>query len=287
MNANRGKIDKVKTLKDVDAPKKPSSSYFLFCAKERANVQKEMQNCNGAEVTKELGKRWAALDDKDKEVFEEAAKKDKERYEEERRSYTPSEEFIKRKAEFDAKANLPNNSVVGQSGSSQEDYFSYLLLNWRQVHLANPGYSGRQTQEEVWRVWQSQAQVAGRVEAAGGKRSKVKSTKDPLAPKRPLTAEVSKDSPTMKNKEVTAELGRMWNQLGEEAKAAYVSESGKAWKAFREESKEKKTGAGCVEAKVGEVQENAELEVNMEEESVKAAFKAFRGLLTKMTEGKP
>ena len=91
----------------------------------------------------------------------------------------------------------------------------------------------------------------------------------------------------MKNKEVTAELGRMWNQLGEEAKAAYVSESGKAWKAFREESKEKKTGAGCVEAKVGEVQENAELEVNMEVESVKAAFKAFRGLLTKMTEGKP
>ena len=171
-----------------------------------------------------------------------------------------------------------------------------------QVHLANPGYSGRQTQEEVfisyylglyffpfgafkvWRVWQSQAQVEGRVEAAKGKRSKTKSTKDPLAPKRPLTAfflfakakraEVSKEWPTLKNKEVTAELGRMWNQLGEEAKAAYVSESDKAWKAFREESKEKKTGAGCVEAEVGdvsEVQENAALEVNMEEESVKAA----------------
>ena len=171
-----------------------------------------------------------------------------------------------------------------------------------QVHLANPGYSGRQTQEEVfihiiqaytymyffplcafkvWRVWQSQAQVEGRVEAAERKRSKAKSTKDPLAPKRPLTAfflfakakraEVSKEWPTLKNKEVTAELGRMWNQLGEEAKAAYVSESDKAWKAFREESKEKKTGAGCVEAEVGKVreaQENAALEVNMEEESV-------------------
>ena len=128
---------------------------------------------------------------------------------------------------------------------------------------------------KVWRVWQSQAQVEGRVEAAERKRSKAKSTKDPLAPKRPLTAfflfakakraKVSKDSPTLKNKEVTAELGRMWNQLGEEAKAAYVSESGKAWKAFREESKEK-TGAGCVETEVGEEQENAALEVNMEEE---------------------
>ena len=133
---------------------------------------------------------------------------------------------------------------------------------------------------KVWRVWQSQAQVEGRVEAAERKRSKAKSTKDPLAPKRPLTAfflfakakraKVSKDSPTLKNKEVTAELGRMWNQLGEEAKA-YVSESGKAWKAFREESKEKKRAAGCVEAEVGEEQENAALEVNMEEENVKAA----------------
>ena len=82
---------------------------------------------------------------------------------------------------------------------------------------------------------------------------------------------MSKEWPTLKNKEVTAELGRMWNQLGEEAKAAYVSESGKAWKVFREESKEKKRGAGCVEAEVGEEQENAALEVNMEEENVKAA----------------
>ena len=132
---DRSKADKVKTLKDPDAPKRPASSYSLFCAKERVNVQQEIQTCKGSEVQKELGKRWAALDDKSKEVFEEEAKKDKERYEEERRSYTPSREFIKRKAEFDAKANLPNNSVVGQSGSSHEEYFSYLLLNWRQVKI--------------------------------------------------------------------------------------------------------------------------------------------------------
>ena len=136
MKANRGKIDKVKTLKDVDAPKKPTSSYFLFCAKERANVQQELQNCNGAEVTKELGKRWAALDDKDKEVFEEAAKKDKERYEEEMRSYTPSEDFKKRKAEFEDKAKVFSNPAVGQQGGgSHDDYFTYLLLNWRQVKI--------------------------------------------------------------------------------------------------------------------------------------------------------
>ena len=125
-------------------------------------------------------------------------------------------------------------------------------------------------------MWQSQPQVAVRGDAPdGGKRVKVKAPKDPLAPKRPLTAfflfakekraEVSQASPTLKNKEVTAELGRMWKELGEEAKATYVSESSKAWKAFKEESKEnKKAGVGDV----GEKKENITPEINMEEESV-------------------
>ena len=133
---DRSKADKVKTLKDPDAPKRPASSYSLFCAKERVNVQQEIQTCKGSEVLKEMGKRWAALDDKSKEVFEEEAKKDKERYEEEMRSYTPSEDFKKRKAEFEDKAKVFSNHAVGQQGGgSHDDYFTYLLLNWRQVKI--------------------------------------------------------------------------------------------------------------------------------------------------------
>ena len=125
-------------------------------------------------------------------------------------------------------------------------------------------------------MWQLQPQVAVRGDAPdAGKGVKVKAPKDPLAPKRPLTAfflfakekraEVSQASPTLKNKEVTAELGRMWKELGEEAKATYVSESSKAWKAFRGESKEnKKAGVGDV----GEKKENITPEINLEEESV-------------------
>ena len=133
---DRCKANKVKILKDPDAPKRPASSYSLFCAKERVNVQQEIQTCKGSEVQKELGKRWAALDDKSKEVFEEEAKKDKERYEEEMRSYTPSEDFKKRKAEFEDKAKVSSNHAVGQQGGgSHDDYFTMLLLNWRQVKI--------------------------------------------------------------------------------------------------------------------------------------------------------
>ena len=65
----------------------------------------------------------------------------------------------------------------------------------------------------------------------------MKASKDPLAPKKPPAAfflfciakraEVAKASPSLKNKEVTLELGRMWNQLGDEEKAPHVLEAAK------------------------------------------------------------
>merc|ERR1719180_475457 len=154
------------------------------------------------------------------------------------KSYKPSEEFRKRKAEFETKAKSPTLVVAERLTNPVEDYFTYLLLNWRQVHLANPGYSGRHTQEEVWRVWQ------GRPETSEIKKgAKAKAAKDPLAPKKPLTAfflfcrakraEVVKALPSLRPKEVTVELGRLWNELGEEEKAPYVSEYTKLWKEFK------------------------------------------------------
>ena len=40
-------------------------------------------------------------------------------------------------------------------------------------------------------------------------------------------------SPSLRPKEVTVELGRLWNELGEEEKAPYVSEYTKLWKEFK------------------------------------------------------
>ena len=133
MLSNKTKPEKSNAPKDPDAPKRPVPAFFLFCSKERAEVQKELSSCNGAEVTKELGKRWALLDPEAKRVFEEASKRDKERYEEDMKSYKPSENFLKRKAEYETKAKLQNPLVAKQPTNPVEDYFTYLLLNWRQV----------------------------------------------------------------------------------------------------------------------------------------------------------
>jgi len=290
MLSNKTKPEKSNAPKDPDAPKRPVPAYFLFCSKERAEVQKELSSCNGAEVTKELGKRWALLDPEAKRVFEEASKKDKERYEEDMKSYKPSENFLKRKAEYETKAKLQNPLVAKQPTNPVEDYFTYLLLNWRQVHLANQGFSGRQTQEEVWKAWQAQGNTSPRTSAENNsnakKGGKVKAAKDPLAPKKPPSAyflfcsakraELAKALPDLKPKEVTVELGRMWNKLGEEEKAPYVSEATKLMKEFKEEmekyskNREKLVDMESLESNNDDVNmeesvhEAGDVEVNME-----------------------
>ena len=57
------------------------------------------------------------------------------RYEEDMKSYKPSENFLKRKAEYEAKAKLPTPVVADGPFNPVEDYFTFLLLNWRQVLL--------------------------------------------------------------------------------------------------------------------------------------------------------
>ena len=48
---------------------------------------------------------------------------------------------------------------------------------------------------------------------------------------------MAKALPSLRPKEVTVELGRLWNELGEEGKAPYVAEYTKLWKEFKVEMK--------------------------------------------------
>ena len=57
-----------------------------------------------AEIGKELGRRWAQLDSESKAEYERASKASKEKFEEEMKNYRPSEEFLRKKAELEAKS---------------------------------------------------------------------------------------------------------------------------------------------------------------------------------------
>ena len=105
-----------KMLKDPAAPKRPMSSFFLFGEEERPRVREKLGNISVGEVEKELGRRWAVLDKDRKGRYETIHMEAKARYEEEMKSYQPSQQFLEKKAE--------------QASVGIADYFNFLEKKW-------------------------------------------------------------------------------------------------------------------------------------------------------------
>ena len=141
------------------------------------------------------------------------------------KTYQPSEEFLQQKAELEAKA----ASVPVKDGRSVEDYFAFLLSSWQAVQISTPDLSPREIQDSIWLRWNSE--VSSNAPAKTLK--KLKKTRDPLAPKKPMSAyflfisservKVKADMPNINNNEVMAELGRRWGLLEETARAPFLA----------------------------------------------------------------
>lgn len=78
---------KKKKKKDPNAPKRPLSSYLLFSAAERPKVVEENPGLSMGEISKVIGARWKEIDAESKADFEEKARADKKRYENEMAEY--------------------------------------------------------------------------------------------------------------------------------------------------------------------------------------------------------
>ncbi|KAI3381977.1 hypothetical protein SNEBB_008048 [Seison nebaliae] len=72
---------KKKKIKDPNAPKRPLSAFFMYCAEERSKVKSEKPSMGIGEIAKELGERWNKVTPEFRKKYEELAAKDKARYE--------------------------------------------------------------------------------------------------------------------------------------------------------------------------------------------------------------
>jgi len=81
---------KKRAKKDPNAPKRPLSSYMLFCQDHRKEVVKDNPKEPVTEVAKILGKMWKKVSATEKKKFEKEAVKRKEKYEQEMKKYNGS-----------------------------------------------------------------------------------------------------------------------------------------------------------------------------------------------------
>jgi len=85
-----------KKQRDPNAPKGPRNAYMIFIQRTREKLQKEMQEKSTKKkaqfgtISKELGKRWKALMQSEKKVFEDEAALDKIRHRKEMEEYEKS-----------------------------------------------------------------------------------------------------------------------------------------------------------------------------------------------------
>jgi hypothetical protein len=213
----------VKTLKDPAAPKRPQSSFFLFAGEERPKVMAELGNISVGEVGKEMGRRWAVLDKDNKEKYETAHMEAKVRYEQEKKNYQPSQEFLVKKAEQIRK----QQDLVGTGDMGK--YFSFLQENWMKVGEEHQALKANEIQEIVWKMWCKDKGVMA-------KQKKVKKVRNLAEPKKPLSAffifqrQMRRElmmmgGVAMSNKEVLGVVAERWSNLDQDLKREYEKQA--------------------------------------------------------------
>lgn len=74
------KGQKKKRFKDPNAPKRPPSAFFLFCADFRSKVKGENPGLTIGDTAKKLGEMWNSSSAENKQPYEKKAAKLKEKY---------------------------------------------------------------------------------------------------------------------------------------------------------------------------------------------------------------
>lgn len=79
---------KEKKVKDPNRPKRPTSAYFYFIAAKREEAKKRGDDISRvAEWTKAVSQDWRKVSDSEKKPFDDLAKKDRKRYDDEMAAY--------------------------------------------------------------------------------------------------------------------------------------------------------------------------------------------------------
>jgi len=103
------KIKKKKFKKDINAPKRPSTAYFIFCSKVRKDVVAELPDADKKKIAvaaKIMGKRWKALSEEERQNYKDTGAKLKVKYDEDFKAYQETEEYenyMEEKKDFEDK----------------------------------------------------------------------------------------------------------------------------------------------------------------------------------------
>ncbi|KAK1564809.1 hypothetical protein Q3G72_012127 [Acer saccharum] len=202
---------KTKKEKDPLKPKQPMSSFFIFSNERRAALLAE--NKNVLEVAKINGEEWKNMTEKQKAPYEEMAKKNKEKYNQEMEAYKQ----------------MKDEEAMGLKKEEEE------LMK---LH-----------KQEAFQLLKKKEKTDNIIKKNKEKRQKKKQqTVDPNKPKKPagsyflFSKEARKalleERPGTSNSTITAMISVKWKELSEEEKQAWNAKAAEAMEAYKKELEE-------------------------------------------------
>ena len=148
------KSNKIRQRKDKkdsnsDEPKKPRTSYIIFCSEERENLTEANPDVANKDITSLLGKRWKEIQVNDVDIYEkytEMAMKEKAEYEEKMREYR----ILHNIPEKIIKVKKP---VVVRPEKPMSAYHYFLKDRENDVILNNPTLSRKDIRLKIKEEW--------------------------------------------------------------------------------------------------------------------------------------
>jgi hypothetical protein len=115
----------------------------------RSKIKAKNEELKATEVTKELGTLWKSMSDKKKKPYQQQADEDKERYTEEMKHYTPSE---------DSDSGSKKKKRVTKAGPKRaSSAYIYFCKDYRsKIKEENPELTPSEIMKEMGRVWREE-----------------------------------------------------------------------------------------------------------------------------------
>ena len=153
--------------KDPTAPKKPNSSYIIFCVENREKIKNKYPDILAKDMMSKLGSEWKLIKDTPQaDKYTKQAQEESSRYETEMKNYTPSNEYLKNLEEYklipknlETKFNKIQLKKTEDSTKPKKPltiYFRFCKEMRNQVILDNPDFKFNEVSKELGRLWKNE-----------------------------------------------------------------------------------------------------------------------------------
>lgn len=169
-------LDQLKT----NRPKKALSAYMIFVRENRCVISENNPGLTALEVMKEVGQRWQDLSDKEKQLYENKAVKDKKRYKQEITKFEKEIEGLSVASPTKSKLEEAKFSKIKTSKAKR-------IMPESKAPRSRPKPPPRALSKRASEDQKSQ-QVTSSGRPASSRASGKKRTREKVKPKRPLSA---------------------------------------------------------------------------------------------------